>query len=161
MTYTQLAVMGVVLVVAWDLWVVRTRLLRRRVFWMSYGIIVFFQLVTNGILTGFRIVRYSGDAIIGSTTPADGPPAMFGDGRILFAPVEDLMFGFSLVVLSLSMWVLWGRRGIQREPMAGPPLPWLVPILARFGGRPADEAVRGVSGSSDASVRRTVEPDSG
>lgn len=135
MTYTQLALGGVVLVVVWDLWIVRTRLLGRRVFWMSYAIIVTFQLITNGILTGLRIVRYSGGAIIGSSTPAEGPPPVFGDGRILFAPVEDLMFGFALVVLSLTLWVLWGRRGVQRHPMAGPPLAAFVPILARVGGR--------------------------
>jgi hypothetical protein len=134
-TYTQLAVVGVILVIAWDLWIVRTRLLTRRVFWMSYPIIVFFQLLTNGVLTGLRIVRYSGGAILGSSTPEDHPPPAFGDGRILYAPVEDLMFGFALVMLTLTLWVLWGRRGIQREPMSGPPLPGLVPMLARVGGR--------------------------
>jgi hypothetical protein len=134
-TYTQLAVLGVLAVIVWDLWIVRTRLLTRRVFWMAYPIIVFFQLLTNGVLTGFRIVRYSGEAIIGSTTPEDSPPPAFGAGRILFAPVEDLMFGFALVMLTLTLWVLWGRRGIQREPMSGPPLPVLVPMLARVGGR--------------------------
>jgi hypothetical protein len=135
MTYTQLAVLGVLLVVVWDLWIVRTRLLTRRVFWMAYPIIVFFQLLTNGLLTGLRIVRYSGEAIIGSSTPESSAPPAFGDGRILFAPVEDLMFGFALVMLTLTLWVLWGRRGIQREPMSGPPLPALVPMLARVGGR--------------------------
>ncbi len=45
------------------------------------------------------------------------------------------MFGFALVMLTLTLWVLWGRRGIQREPMSGPPLPFLVPILAKVGGR--------------------------
>ena len=56
MTYTQLAVLGVVAVVVLDLAVLRTRLLRRRVFWAAYAIVVFFQLVTNAVLTGFRIV---------------------------------------------------------------------------------------------------------
>ncbi len=135
MTYTQLAVLGVLAAVVWDLWIVRTRLLTRRVFWMAYPIIVFFQLLTNGLLTGLRIVRYSGDAILGSSTPQDRPPPAFGDGRILYAPVEDLLFGFALVMASLTLWVLWGRRGIQREPMSGPPLPALVPMLARVGGR--------------------------
>jgi hypothetical protein len=144
MTYTQLAVTGVLLVIAWDLWVVRTRLLARRAFWMSYAIIVFFQLVTNGVLTGFRIVRYSGEAIIGSATPADGPPPFLGDGRLVFAPIEDLMFGFALVVLSLTLWVMWGRRGVQREPLAGPPRPALVPLLARVGGR-KPQAVTGAA----------------
>jgi hypothetical protein len=135
MTYTQLAVLGVLLVLVWDLWVLRTRLVLRQVFWMSYGIIVFFQLLTNGVLTGYRIVRYSGEVILGSSTPQEGPPPAFGDGRVLFAPVEDLLFGFALVVLTLTLWVAWGRRGVQREPMSGPPRPALVPILARVGGR--------------------------
>ena len=121
MTYTQLAVLGVVLVVALDLWVVRTRLVRRRVFWTAYAIIVFFQLVTNGVLTGLRIVRYDGAAIAGSSTPVDVPPPFLGDGRIAFAPFEDLLFGFALVLLTLVLWVWLGRRGVQRTPYAGPP----------------------------------------
>ena len=122
MSYTALALVGIAVAVIVDLLLLRTRLLRRRVFWVSYAIIVFFQLVTNGVLTGLRIVRYDGAAIIGSTTPTDGPPPFFGDGRLAFAPVEDLMFGFALVLLSLSLWIWLGRRGIQREPRSGPPV---------------------------------------
>ena len=114
MTYTQLAVLGVVIVVLLDLVVVRTRLLRRRAFWTAYAIIVFFQLVTNATLTGLRIVRYDGDAIAGSATPTDGPPPFLGDGRIAYAPFEDLLFGFALVVLTLVLWVWLGRRGVLR-----------------------------------------------
>lgn len=66
MTYTQLAVFGVLIAIVLDLYVFKTKLLRRRVFWVSYSIVVFFQLVTNGILTGFGIVEYDGAAIIGS-----------------------------------------------------------------------------------------------
>ena len=121
MSYTQLAILGIVAVVALDLFVLRTRLLRRRAFWTAYAIVVFFQLVTNGVLTGFRIVRYDGEQIIGSSTPTDGPPPFLGDGRIAFAPVEDLMFGFALVVLTMVIWVWLGRRGVQRTPYSGPP----------------------------------------
>jgi lycopene cyclase domain-containing protein len=121
MTYTQLAMLGMAAVVVLDLVVLRTRLLRRRAFWTAYAIVVFFQLVTNGILTGLRIVRYDGDAILGSSTPSDAPPPFLGDGRIAYAPVEDLMFGFALVVLTLVVWVWLGRRGVQRAPYAGPP----------------------------------------
>ena len=121
MTYTQLAVLGVVLVALLDLAVLRTRLLRRRAFWTAYAILLFFQLVTNGILTGLRIVRYDGGAILGSSTPAEGPPPFLGDGRIAFAPVEDLLFGFALVALTQVLWVWLGRRGVQRTPYAGPP----------------------------------------
>jgi lycopene cyclase domain-containing protein len=122
MTYTQLGIAAVLLAGVLDLWVFRTRLLRRRVFWVSYAIIVFFQLITNGLFTGLGIVRYNGDATIGSTSPESGPPPFLGDGRIAFAPVEDLLFGFSLVLLTLSLWVFWGRRGIDRTPTAGPPI---------------------------------------
>ena len=122
MTYTQLAFAAIVVVVAFDLWVFRTRMVRRRVFWTSYAIIVFFQLLTNGMFTGFGVVRYDGDAIIGGTSPDQGPPPFLGEGRIAFAPVEDLLFGFALILLSISLWVLWGRRGLQRTPLAGPPI---------------------------------------
>jgi len=121
MTYTQLGIVAVLLMLAVDLWVLRTRLVTRRVFWASYAIIVFFQLITNGKFTGFGIVKYDGDAIIGSTSPVEGPPPFIGDGRLAFAPVEDLLFGFAIVLMSLSLWIFWGRRGVQRTPKAGPP----------------------------------------
>jgi len=122
MSYTQIAVLAVVLVAILDLLVVRTRLLGRRLFWVSYAIIVFFQLLTNGLFTGLGIVLYDGNAIIGSDSPATGRPPFIGDGRLVFAPVEDLLFGFALVLLTLVTWVWLGRRGVQRTPTAGPPL---------------------------------------
>jgi lycopene cyclase domain-containing protein len=76
--------------------VLRTKVLARKAFWTAYAIVVFFQLVTNGILTGRRVVTYDAAAIVGV--------------RIVYAPVEDLLFGFALVVQTLSWWVFWGRR---------------------------------------------------
>ena len=121
MTYTQLAVIGVLVVIALDLYVFKTKILKRKVFWVSYSIVIFFQLVTNGILTGFGIVEYDGAAIIGSSTPKDSPPTFIGDGRLVYAPIEDLLFGFCLVVLTLIIWIWLGRKGVQREPVSGPP----------------------------------------
>lgn len=122
MTYTQLGVLAVLLAVTADLWLFRTRLVTRRAFWVAYAIIVFFQLVTNGMFTGFGIVRYDDAAILGGSSPADGPPPFVGDGRLVFAPVEDLLFGFALILLSLCCWVWLGRRGVDRTPTAGPPI---------------------------------------
>ena len=116
MTYTQLAVLGVVTVVVLDLAVLRVGLLRRRAFWTAYAIIAFFQLLTNGWLTGREIVTYNPDTALTS-----GDVVALGDWRIVFAPVEDLMFGFALVVLTLDLWVLWGRRGIDTGPYADGP----------------------------------------
>ncbi len=66
MTYTQIALLATLIMITADIYVFKTKLLTRRVFWVSYSIVIFFQLVTNGILTGFGIVKYDGAAIIGS-----------------------------------------------------------------------------------------------
>ena len=105
MTYTLAALLGVAGAIAVDLFVLRTRLVRRVVFWATYPIIIAFQLLSNGILTGRRIVIYDPAAILG--------------WRIAYAPVEDLLFGFAMVLLTLSVWVWLGRRGVQPEPRAG------------------------------------------
>lgn len=128
MSYTQLAITGIICVSLIDRYVLKTKLLQTKIFWVSYAIIVFFQLITNGLLTGYRMVMYNGEAIIGSSSTETQVPAFVGDGRIAFAPVEDLMFGFSLVLLTLAIWVWLGRKGVQRTPMAGPPRD----IVARF-----------------------------
>jgi lycopene cyclase domain-containing protein len=109
-SYTAAALLGVVATVVLDLFVLRTRLLLRRAFWVAYAIVVFFQLITNGILTGRGIVFYDGDVIVGSTSSAGQTPTLLGDGRVVFAPLEDLLFGFALVVQTLAWWVWWGRR---------------------------------------------------
>ena len=123
MTYTQIGLLAVVLAVLIDLFVLRTKLVRRKLFWMSYAIIIFFQFLTNGLLTGFMIVRYSGDAIIGGEYLEQTPP-FIGDGRLFFAPIEDVTFGFSMILLVLSVWVWLGRRGLDLLPYSGPPPKW-------------------------------------
>jgi lycopene cyclase domain-containing protein len=104
-TYTQLCLVAVPASVLLDLLVLRTRLLARRAFWVSYAIVLFFQLLTNGWLTGRGIVRYDRDAVIGSDRVT-----LVGDGRLVYAPVEDLLFGFALVLWTCVVWVWLGRR---------------------------------------------------
>ena len=111
MTYTALAVTAVVAAVVLDRWVARTHLTTTVAWWSAYGIIVVFQLLTNGWLTGRGIVRYDPDAIIGSADVA-----FLGDGRLAYAPVEDLAFGFALVLTTCVAWVwLGGRTGEQER----------------------------------------------
>lgn len=83
MTYTQIGLLVVLGAVLMDLFVLRTRLVTRKVFWVAYGIVLFFQLLTNGILTGLNVFRYDPDAILGI--------------RIVNQPVEDLLMGLSLI----------------------------------------------------------------
>ena len=82
-----------------------------RLSWMMRGLIaalfaaaVAVVLVTNGWLTGRGIVRYNPDTIIGSERIV-----AFGDGRLVFAPVEDLGFGFGMVLLTCIAWTWLGR----------------------------------------------------
>ena len=96
MSYTIAAVVGAVAALALDLAVLRTRLVLGRVFWLSYVIVFGFQLVFNGILTTREVVRYRPSAILGP--------------RLVGAPIEDLVFGFALVLMTLSLWVFWSRR---------------------------------------------------
>ena len=116
MTYTAIALLCVPLAVVLDRWVVRTRLTSTRDWWAAYAIIVFFQLLTNGWLTGRGIVRYDPDAILGSDRVR-----LFGAGRLVYAPVEDLAFGFALVLTTCVVWVWLGRR--RGEEAASAPRP--------------------------------------
>jgi lycopene cyclase domain-containing protein len=104
-TYTVAAAVGLVAALALDVLVLRTRLVTRPVFWLTYPIVACGQLISNGFLTGLHVVRYSPDAILGL--------------RIAYAPVEDLAFGFALILTTLSVWVWLGRHGVDRRPLAG------------------------------------------
>jgi lycopene cyclase domain-containing protein len=104
MSYTILALVAVAAAVIVDLVLLRTNLLRRKAFWTSYAIILLFQLAVNGLLTGLGVVRYDPRRIIG--------------WRIAYAPVEDLLFGFAMVLLTLVMWVWQGRRAVRPRPAA-------------------------------------------
>jgi lycopene cyclase domain-containing protein len=104
-SYTAAAAIAVLVAILVDLLILRTALVRTRTWWTAYGIIVVFQLITNGWLTGRGIVRYSDNAILGS-----GRIVFLADGRIAYAPVEDLAFGFALVLLSCAAWVWTGMR---------------------------------------------------
>ena len=110
MSYTTAALLAVAGTVMLDLAVLRTRVLASKAFWTTYLIVVVFQLLTNGVLTGRGIVAYSAEAVSGVGSQVGRTPPFLGHGRFAFAPYEDLLFGFALVVQTLSWWVFWGRR---------------------------------------------------
>ena len=120
MSYTTIAVAAVLLAIIADIWLLRTRLIMRADFWLAYAIMFVFQLLTNGVLTGREVVRYADDAIVGVGNDK-ASPEFIGGGRIFFAPIEDLMFGFALILWVLGVWVWLGRKGLQRIPVSGPP----------------------------------------
>jgi lycopene cyclase domain-containing protein len=109
MTYTVAAALGVFGALLLDLAVLRTGLVKRRVFWATYPIVLVFQVLFNGVLTGRGVVRYRDDAVLGV--------------RFVSAPVEDLAFGFALVLTTLVLWVWLERRGVRSESPPRRPSP--------------------------------------
>jgi lycopene cyclase domain-containing protein len=101
MIYSDIAIFALLFAVFFDLFIIKTQLLTRAAFWPSYAIILPFQLITNWWLTSRNIVMYNPDAIMGV--------------RVASAPLEDLLFGFALVLSVMAMWVYWGRKGIQKK----------------------------------------------
>jgi lycopene cyclase domain-containing protein len=91
MPYFLLAQLAIVAVVLAEIFIFKTGLFSDIRFWLAYGIVVFFQLLTNGYLTFNEIVTYN--------------PEVIGGTRVAFAPVEDLFFGFSLVTMTMLVWV--------------------------------------------------------
>ena len=101
MTYTQIALVALFAALLFDFFITKRKMILRRSFWTSYAIILFFQLLTNWWLTSREIVMYREEFILGI--------------RIASAPVEDLIFGFALVLGVITLWIYWGSRGVQQE----------------------------------------------
>ena len=100
MIYADIAIAAFAIAVMADLFLFKNAMLTRPAFWSSYAIILPFQLLTNWWLTSRNIVMYNPDAITGI--------------RFFSAPIEDLLFGFALILSVMGMWEFWGRRGMQR-----------------------------------------------
>jgi len=96
LSYTQITVYALILTIFFDMFITKNSLLSTIRFWLSYAIIVPFQLITNWWLTSREIVTYYPDAIIGL--------------RVAGAPVEDLIFGFAMILAVMSMWEMLLKR---------------------------------------------------
>ena len=101
MIYSDIAITAFAIAVMADLFLFKNSLLTRPAFWTSYAIILPFQLLTNWWLTSREIVMYRDEFITGI--------------RIASAPIEDLLFGFALILGVISLWIFWGARGVQQE----------------------------------------------
>ncbi|WP_029112095.1 lycopene cyclase domain-containing protein [Mycobacterium sp. URHB0044] len=98
--YTLPAVVAVLVVCAWEVWVLRTGLFRRPGYWISMVIVFAFQVLVDGWLTKLSapIVVYDERHTMGVRFPFD-------------IPVEDFLFGFALVTAALLLW----KRQADRE----------------------------------------------
>jgi lycopene cyclase domain-containing protein len=101
--YTGLAVLSVLAVVAAERWWWRTGLFRSRAYWVTITICLFFMVLVNGWLTKLSapVVLYDADEKTPWRFPWD-------------IPVEDYLFGFTLITWVIARWVRLGRDQQQR-----------------------------------------------
>lgn len=85
----------------------QTDVLRRRVFWVFLAVMFFFKTMVNGYLTWRPIVLY-------------GDPFYLGI-RLGTIPLEDYVYGFSLVTLSIVVWEnLMNRKKLTKTQKTDP-----------------------------------------
>jgi lycopene cyclase domain-containing protein len=107
--YTLLALVSVLLVVLYELFWLRSGIFSDSRFWIAMAICYAFMLLVNGWFTKLSapIVLYDPDHHIGWRFPWD-------------IPVEDYVFGFSLLTAVAARWKALDRDDAD-EPVASSP----------------------------------------
>ena len=87
--YTLLSIISVFLALFLDR-VSRIRILKRAEYYIFLLVIIIFKFLVNGHLTGKKIVLYE--------------PRFFLGIRLGSIPLEDFLFGFSMVTIAIITW---------------------------------------------------------
>jgi lycopene cyclase domain-containing protein len=97
--YTLLAVLSVLGTVAVEVFWLHTAIFRKSQYWIAMAIVYVFHVLVDGWLTKLSapIVIYDDGEITGLRVPWD-------------IPVEDYLFGFSMITLTLLVWLRLGDR---------------------------------------------------
>ncbi len=93
--YTLLSVFSVLATLLADR-LTGVRILKRRTYYIFMAIIAGFFLLVNGYLTGRGLVLYSERFCLGV--------------RVGSIPVEDMLFGFSMVTMTIMLWEYFKSR---------------------------------------------------
>lgn len=96
MTYTAIVLVAAAVVLVLDLFVLRTRLVLRRRYWIFMAAMTVFFLIVNGILTALPIVMYASHAIIGL--------------RVVTIPVEDFAYMYALITPVIALYERFSTR---------------------------------------------------
>lgn len=103
--YTVLTVVGIIVVIAVELFIVRSGIFRKLAYWLALAICLSFQILVDGWLTKLSnpIVLYNPDQMLGIRFPWD-------------IPIEDFGFGFAMLTTVIMVWqALKNRRAQQQE----------------------------------------------
>jgi lycopene cyclase domain-containing protein len=87
--YTMIAVISVFVTIFADK-ASRIMILKRKDYYAFLLVVLFFKFLVNGYLTGKDVVRYN--------------PQFFLGIRIGSIPLEDFLFGFSMVTMTIIFW---------------------------------------------------------
>jgi len=93
--YTIIAVIFVVLSLILDR-ILKTKLTSDKRFWIFWIIMIVISFIVNGYLTWRPVVIYSETQYLGI--------------RLFTIPIEDFLFGFSLVTSNIVIWEYFSRR---------------------------------------------------
>jgi len=93
--YTIIAVIFVVLSLILDR-ILKTKLTSDKRFWIFWVIMIVISFIINGYLTWRPVVMYSEAQYLGF--------------RLFTVPVEDFLFGFSLVTSNIAIWEFITRK---------------------------------------------------
>jgi lycopene cyclase domain-containing protein len=95
MDYTLLVIAGSLIVVVLD-FILGTGILKQRLFWIFWLVVTVLMILINGYLTWRPIVIYNEAKMLGI--------------RLFTIPLEDFLFGFSLVGLNIIIWEYFNRK---------------------------------------------------
>jgi lycopene cyclase domain-containing protein len=103
MEYTIASAAAALIVVGID-HALGVRIIRRRSYWIFLAVMAVFKLIVNGYLTWRPIVEYG--------------PRHFLGVRLWTIPLEDFVYGFGLITLTITLWeYLNGRANERRSDM--------------------------------------------
>ena len=97
--YTILSVLGVTISIAADLFL-KTRLILNKKFWIFWAVMFVLIFIVNGYLTWRPIVTYGDEFHLGF--------------RLFTIPIEDFLFGFSLITLNIVIWEYYNKKCIKK-----------------------------------------------
>lgn len=98
--YTISVVIVTVLAVLTDLFILKTRLVLSKKFWIFWVVMTVLFFVINGYLTWRPIVIYG--------------QQFFLNIRLFTIPLEDFLFGFSLITLNIAIWEYYNSRWVKK-----------------------------------------------
>lgn len=102
--YTLLVVFAVILALAID-FLLKTKLVSNKKFWAFWTVMFIMILIINSYLTWRPIVTYGESFYLGI--------------RLFTIPIEDFLFGFSLITLNISIWEYLTKKYTKTEENRG------------------------------------------